>query len=212
MAIRAPEDKAEWSVERSICSARDGSFSAVGQLLDYFREYLLGVANGELSSDLAQKVAPSDLVQETCFQATRDFPRFGGRTENELKAWLRQILIHNLRDVQRRFRQAEKRECSREIPIRESAGRLGGVASSEPTPSEIAINAESKRAVAEALESLPREQKMVVELRSFQNRPFEEVGRTIGKSGEAARKIWARAIEELAEKVANHESRERPAP
>ncbi len=85
MSNHEAEEADDWSVEASICSARDGSFSAVGKLLDYYRGYLLTIANGELSSDLVQKVAPSDLVQETCYQATRRFPQFQGKTDGELK-------------------------------------------------------------------------------------------------------------------------------
>jgi RNA polymerase sigma-70 factor (ECF subfamily) len=82
----------------SIRAARDGSESAVGQLLHHYRGYMLSLANDEISVDLVIKVAPSDLVQETCLQAARDFPCFEGATEAELRAWLRQILS-NLLDL-----------------------------------------------------------------------------------------------------------------
>ncbi|MBY0587155.1 sigma-70 family RNA polymerase sigma factor [bacterium] len=202
-----------WSVEASICSARDGSFSAVGKLLDFYRGYLLTIANGELSSELAQKVAPSDLVQETCYQATRHFPQFEGKTDGELKAWLRQILLNNLRDAERRFRFADKRECAREIPIDANAsgsGWVGQLAASDSSPSSLVANAEIKRILALEIELLSNEQRRVIQLRSLEGLGFEEVGQAIGKSADAARKIWARAIDELADRMARDESRERP--
>ena len=54
------------------------------------------VAADELTADLVAKMAPSDLVQETCLQATRDFPNFEGWSEAELRGWLRKILLNNL--------------------------------------------------------------------------------------------------------------------
>jgi RNA polymerase sigma-70 factor (ECF subfamily) len=209
---RDSEDAAEWSVEASICSARAGSFSAVGKLLDFYRGFLLSVANGELSAELAQKVAPSDLVQETCFQAARGFLRFEGKTEGELKAWLRQILLNNVRDAERRFRRADKRDCSREVPI-DTHGHgsewLTQLATTDATPSNQVAQAEIKAILATEIRTLSQEQRAVVQLRSFEGLSFEEVGQAIGKSADAARKIWARTIDELADRMPRDESGER---
>ncbi len=183
----------DWSVEASIYSARDGSFSAVGKLLDYYRGYLLTIANGELSSDLVQKVAPSDLVQETCYQATRRFPQFQGKTDGELKAWLRQILLNNVRDAERRFRLTGKRDCTREIPIDANvsgSGWIGQLATPDSSPSSMVANAEIKRILAQEIELLSNEQRRVIQLRSLEGMSLEEVGQAIGKSADAARKIW----------------------
>jgi RNA polymerase sigma-70 factor (ECF subfamily) len=209
---RDAEDTEQWSVEASIYSAREGSFSAVGKLLDFYRGYLLSVANGELSSDLAQKVAPSDLVQETCFQAARGFLRFEGKTDGELKAWLRQILVNNVRDAERRFRHADKRDCSREVPLDGSAnssGLVGELVTPDPTPSSQIAHDEIKAILASEIETLSQEQRTVIKLRSFEGLGFEEVGQAIGKSAEATRKIWVRTIDELADRMPRDESGER---
>ena len=148
MSNHEAEHADDWSVEASIYSARDGSFEDIGKLLDCFRVYLLTIANGELSSDLVQKVAPSDLVQETFFQAARGFLKFEGKTDGELKAWLRQILLNNVRYAERRFRLTGKRDCTREIPIDANAsdtGPVGQLATSDATPSSLVANAEIKR-------------------------------------------------------------------
>ena len=68
------------SIEREIgqliAAARGGSASALGQLLEGCRKYLLLVANESLDSDLRPKGGASDLVQETFVQAQRIFERF----------------------------------------------------------------------------------------------------------------------------------------
>ena len=94
--------------------ARAGSAEDLGLLLEYCRAYLLQVANGELDSDLRAKGGASDLVQQTFLEAQRDFPRFHGASADELRAWLRQLLIHNLANFARRYRQAGKRRLDRE--------------------------------------------------------------------------------------------------
>jgi RNA polymerase sigma-70 factor (ECF subfamily) len=153
------------------------------------------------------------LVQETCFQAARGFPKFQGKTDGELKAWLRQILLNNVRDAERRFRLTGKRDCTREIPIDANAsdiGPVGQLATSDATPSSLVANAEIKRILTEEIELLSNEQQKVIQFRSLEGMSFEEVGQAIGKSADAARKIWARAIDELADRMALDESGQWP--
>ncbi len=79
-----------------LAAPRGGSRQALGELLEACRAYLLIVAEQELATDLRRKAGASGLVQETFLQAQRDVGRFQGESENELRAWLRQVLINNL--------------------------------------------------------------------------------------------------------------------
>src|SRR5262249_59475811 len=90
---------------------------ALGQALEACRGYLLLIAQRELDSDLQAKGGASDLVQETLVDALRDFGRFHGESEAELQAWLRQLLLHNLVDFTRHYRQAKKRQIGRELEL-----------------------------------------------------------------------------------------------
>ena len=67
--------------------ARLGSREALGLLLDKCRNYLLAVAHGAHNAQLQSKAGSSDLVQETFFQAQRNFAGFTGTSEAELLAW-----------------------------------------------------------------------------------------------------------------------------
>src|SRR5437870_8093656 len=93
------EGAAQWLAE-----ARAGSPEALGQMLEACRGYLLLVAQRELAPDLRAKGGASDLVQETFLEAQRDFPRFSGRSEAELLAWLRRLLLNNLANFTRHYR------------------------------------------------------------------------------------------------------------
>lgn len=193
-------------VENSIVSARDGSYTALGRLLDHYRDYLLRVANQELASDLAVKVAPSDLVQETFLAAAQGFPCFAGKSEEELRAWLRQILSNKIHNAFRQFQVTEMRRLTRETPLADC---------DEPLPSPRSHGADSPplqlerverlTRLAAAIERLEGDDRRVIELRSFDDLPFEEVGRRLDRSADAARKLWKRAVDRLIAELAEHD-------
>lgn len=104
-------------LERLLAAARDGAPDGLGRLLDACRGYLLLLARQELRDDLRAKGGSSDLVQETCLEAHRDFARFRGTTAAELLAWLRQLLRNNARDFTRQYAGGGKRDPLREVPL-----------------------------------------------------------------------------------------------
>lgn len=200
MAQRRSRFVQQHSVERSLAAAKEGSFAAIGQLLEHYRNYLLRIAGKDLAKDLVCKVAPSDLVQETFIQAAEAFPKFVGATEAELRAWLRQILIHNLRDAEKRWRTTQKRAVSAEAPpAADSDGHVATEARSrEPSPSKLLQTAEECERVQAAISRLSKQYRQVITLRTFDGHSFEEVGAQLGKTADAARQLWSRAVRALA--------------
>jgi len=187
-------------VDVSIAAARDGSLSALGQLLDAYRGFLLCVAKEALATDVRPKLAASDLVQESLLQAVRDFPRFSGKTEAELRAWLKQVLLNNVCDAHRQYHKAERRDVSRETPISEPNSSASGLAVDSHPLSDLATREESLL-VESTISSLGDEYRQVIELRSLEGLAFEEVGRRMNRSSEAARKLWSRAVEKLSHEL-----------
>src|SRR5271163_4886949 len=90
--------------DRLLADARAGSRDALGGILEGCRRYLLAIAERQLDPDLRSKGGASDLVQETFLEAQRDFARFQGSSAEELRAWLRQVLLHNVGAFTRRYR------------------------------------------------------------------------------------------------------------
>src|SRR5688572_10144944 len=97
-------------------AARAGSNDALGEALEACRAYLLFIANEELTPDLQAKGGASDLVQQTFLDAQRDFHRFQGDSDVELRAWLREVLRCNAANFARHHR-AQKRQAAREVPL-----------------------------------------------------------------------------------------------
>jgi RNA polymerase sigma-70 factor (ECF subfamily) len=185
-------------------AARAGSREALGQILEACRGYLLHIADQGLAADLRAKGGASDLVQETFLEAQRDFARFHGNTEAELLAWLRCLLLNNAANFARRYRATGKRQVAREVPLAgsDSSGAVAaGPAAATPSPSMEAMAHEKAEAVARALERLPEDYRRVITLRNQERRDFEEIGRLMGRSTDAARRLWSRAIERLQQEL-----------
>jgi RNA polymerase sigma-70 factor (ECF subfamily) len=194
MGASAPGEHSSGNIEELLGGARAGSSEALGELLEHCRQYLLLVANRQLDARLRGKVGPSDLVQEALLDAQRDFERFAGRSQEELLAWLRRILLNNLANVTRQYRTTGKRQVDREVPLEQ----LSVVPpAKQDSPSTEAIARERAEALERALGRLPEAAREVIQWRNYDRCSFEEIGRRLGRSAEAARKVWVRALEQL---------------
>jgi RNA polymerase sigma-70 factor (ECF subfamily) len=186
-------------LEQAIADARAGSREALGHLLETCRQYLLLVANREVPRALAAKLAPSDLVQETFLKAHREFGQFQGQTEAELLGWLRRILLNSFLSFSRQYQGTVKRQLGRELSIGEAdLGELqNGIASAAESPSAQAIAREQDEGLQKALDRLPASARQLIHWRNHERLSFEEIGRRAGKTAQAIRKAWVRAVKQL---------------
>jgi RNA polymerase sigma-70 factor (ECF subfamily) len=183
---------------RVLGSARAGGPEELGLLLMECRNYLLLVADQRLGADLRGKVSPSDLVQETFLEAQKAFARFDGERQDELLAWLCCILVNNLANARRRYHGTDKRALEREVQFGDGRGAAGGgEAADTPSPSARAAAAEEVAALEAALARLPERYQQVIRLRYHEQMTFQQIGDATGCSAEAARKLWARAVDRL---------------
>ena len=183
-----------------LLAARRGSRAAMGELFESCRNYLLLVTNTSVRGDLKARFTGSDIVQETFLEASRIFGRFAGDSEEELLRWLTRILEHKLGNAVKKHAQAAKRNVSREVPLQIATG--SGVFGPPPvdsglSPSGVFSKDEESSRIQSAIRQLPADYRRVIELRVHQGLPFEEVGKLMDRSGEAARKLFARAIDEV---------------
>ena len=182
--------------------AREGRAPALGQLLELYRGYLTLLARLQLGRRLRSKADPTDVVQSAFLKAHRDFPGFRGTTEAELLAWLRQILATSLAGLVRRYAGTQRRDPARERDLlpeleRSSAALDRGLVAAGESPSEQAAGREQSVRLADALERLPEDYREVLILRHLEERTFPEVARRMGRSVEAVKKLWARALAQL---------------
>jgi RNA polymerase sigma-70 factor (ECF subfamily) len=184
-----------WS-EELLRQARDGNRESVSQIIEGIRDYLLLVANRTVKAELRPKTAPSDLVQEACLDGQRDFAQFGGQSHEELRAWMRQILLSRISHAERHYLRTAKRDPRREIsldperhdesPAREARSGDG-----------MGFDLEDFAQLNEVLPSLSEAYRQVIRLRNWDRLSFDEIGRRMDRSSEAARKLWVRAVARL---------------
>lgn len=185
-----------------LAAARAGSSEALGRVLDACRGYLLLVAGRDLDPELRAKGGASDLVQQTFLEAQGAFGRFRGGSEDELLAWLKHLLRNNLIDFTRRYQVAAKRGVDREVPLTgdDSAVR-DGVAADTPSPSGHAMARERDDSLRAAMDRLPEDYRAVLQLRYDDELSFDDIAARTGRSPEAARKLWARAVARLQQEL-----------
>lgn len=197
-------DSSEHEFYRLLEQARSGDARALGLLIDRYRRYLLKIAFEEGDTDLQAKAGDSDLVQNTCLQAIRGFPGFHGHTSDDLRAWLRQILLNQLGDFKDQFH-TRKRDIGEEVSLQALAGESGHLDGALPddasSPSAQIVRREEADWLDRALLELSELDRRIIEMRQKDGRPFAEIGQILGMSEDAAQKRWVRALHSLQEKV-----------
>jgi RNA polymerase sigma-70 factor (ECF subfamily) len=181
--------------------ARNGEAQALGDLLEHFRPYLSNLARQLLSPALAQKVGASDLFQETCIDAMRDFGAARVQNVVSLEAWLVSLLSNNLKDWQRKFRASQKRDVRRERSLHDTESKIGlkkiTLVSNDPTPPSHIIKKESCDLVKQAMSRLARGYQQIIRWRTEERKSWQEIALQLNRSEAAVRMLWKRAVERL---------------
>jgi RNA polymerase sigma-70 factor (ECF subfamily) len=194
----------EGALATELRAARAGSEPTVWGLLAACRGYLLQVAVDRLDPAVRAKANPSDLVHETLLEAYRDFAQFRGRCEAEWLAWLRRLLIHNIANFERRYLGTAMRRSQREVSLSDQSV-AAAVPAPGPSPSSKVIAGERERALERDIARLADDYRMVILWHHRDGLPFCEIGRRLGRSADAARRLWSRAIDRLQAVQNRHE-------
>jgi RNA polymerase sigma-70 factor (ECF subfamily) len=200
---------ARFNIEEMLAEARRGEANCLGKLLQYYGNYLKLLVATHLDAKLRTRCSPSDIVQESYFEAHRDFKKFRGQTAPEFLAWLRTILVNNLaREVEKHVLSA-KRDVRREVQLdgmqaalERSAARLESVfVDRGPSPSSRADRHERLVALANHLAELPADYREVLVLRHCEGLAFKDIARQMGRSAGAVRMLWLRAIGQIRQQM-----------
>jgi RNA polymerase sigma factor (sigma-70 family) len=73
------------------------------------------------------------------------------------------------------------------------------------TPGSQAIAEEEAAALEAAMSRLPDDYREVIQLRNWQALAFKEIGERMGRSADATRKLWYRAILQLQQEMESDE-------
>lgn len=185
--------------------ARRGSEASLGKLMQLHASYLKLVVAAQLDERLRVRVSASDVVQETFFEAHRDFPAFRGATPEEFLGWLRRILMNNLLRAVELHLKAAKRDVRREVSIdrlrtlgdRSAGGGAGQIPHGGDSPSASMQRREHADTLGAMLGELPADYREVLRLRHQEGLDFAEIGARMGRTAGAVRMLWLRGIKRL---------------
>lgn len=183
--------------------ARRGSPDALGQALEFCRDYLLSIALQELSPQIQARGGASDLVQETFIAAQKGFHQFQGTTVPEWYAWLRQILLRQILYFARTHRDTAKREIGREEMPVDDLVKFGNVPVEWDTPSEDLKSLEQTQQIEQAMTRLPEECRNVLQWRYQDGLSFAEIAMRLQRSENASRQLLLRAIKQMRQELDN---------
>jgi RNA polymerase sigma-70 factor, ECF subfamily len=174
--------------------ARAGSDAALSRLVERFSPRLLAAIRLRLGPGLRAHLESRDVLQETWLKAVSGLDGFEGEEAGSFMAWLARIAANQIRD-RADYHGRQRREAAREerLPPEELDGFAARVRSET---SRLALGEQMAR-LERALLALSPDHREVIVLRKFEERPFAEVGRAMGRSPDACRVLLARAMAAL---------------
>ncbi len=178
-----------------------GNRESLGELLERHRNHLHAIATAQLDRRVRHRIDPSDVVQEAMLAACRDFARFRGRSDQELIAWLRKVLLNCLGHVIEVHLKAEKRDVRREVTLNAITDSVSPLEQTVIDPAESPVTLAKRReraaALSRQLANLRPQYRQVIVLRSLRELSFDEVSERMDRSVGAVRMLWLRAIGKL---------------
>lgn len=193
-----PSDASDISVEGLIQQARNGDEEGLGSLLEFYRGYLLSIANRDIDRDISVKVPPSDVVQNVLAQAHKSYNQFEGDSRLRFTNWLKRILQNEIASVKRQFVRTKKRKLAKEVSLPASHYshnyRDRGLEDSL-TPSRPLVQQESLLLYRTALSRLPDHYRQIIQLRIDDNKSLKEIAELMDGELASIQKLWARAVD-----------------
>jgi RNA polymerase sigma-70 factor (ECF subfamily) len=190
--------------DRLLASAARGSQSDWGALLDRHRARLRRMLALRLDQRLQGRVDPSDILQDTFLEATQRLAEYARQPDMPFYLWLRFFAGQRLLITHRRHLGTGQRDAGREVsvyrgtmPEASSAALAARLLGRESRPSEIAVRAEIKLRLQDALNQMDPLDREVLALRHFEQLTNAETAGILQIQEAAASKRYIRALKKL---------------
>jgi RNA polymerase sigma-70 factor, ECF subfamily len=172
---------------------------------DRYREYLVLLARVLVNPKLRPKLDSSDLVQEALLKAYQALPNYKGKSEPELRAWLREILLNTLKDRWRAIHGPKRDinlEHSLEQALERSSARLEEwLGDSADGPEAKLMKEELLDQIARAINQLPENQRTAVEYFHIHRCTVAEISQEMGLSKKAVAGLIERGVKAIRNKM-----------
>jgi len=183
--------------EHLLLRIRAGDPAARQRLYDRYRPLLQRWAHGRLPQYARDINDTEDLVQITLLRALEHLTEFEARGPGSFLAYLRQILLNQVRlELRARRRHGQKVDIEA-IELAQS---------NEASAVEVLVGAERLRAYEEALSRLDRRVQELIVLRLEFGLSYQQMAAEIGGTPDAIRMTLARALRGMAESFAHEKT------
>lgn len=181
----------EERLDAVVADAVAGDRDALREVLETIRPIVVRYCRARVGTFERSDLSADDVAQEVCLAAVMALPRYRDRGRPFL-AFVYGIAAHKVADAYR----AVGRDLS--YPTETVPERL----SSEPSPEQSAIDADSVTRMSELLEILPETQREILILRVVVGLSAEETAQAVGSTAGAVRVAQHRALARLKSVIA----------
>jgi RNA polymerase sigma-70 factor (ECF subfamily) len=171
--------------------AKQGSDAALSLLYEQCAARLLAYIRLRLGRELRARLESRDILQATLLKSLAHLHELKGEARESLMAWLARIAEHEIRD-RADYHQRQRRDAAREVAIDDAP--LAAAARS--ALSQVILDEQARR-LEDAMDTLLPAHREVILLRSFEELSFPEIAQRLGRSEDAARMLFARAMAAL---------------
>jgi RNA polymerase sigma-70 factor (ECF subfamily) len=150
-------------------------------------------ADRMLPARLRRRVSVADVMQDANLAALEMCEAFESRGDNSFRNWLLRVVELRVRETIRKHAGAARRAVGREVP-REDRAATTQLAGDQATPSQVAIGLETEQIARAAMQALPEDYRDVLRLSREQHLPLKDIAERMGRSYEATKKLYGRAL------------------
>lgn len=166
--------------------AKSGNSASMVDLVEIWRERLLLRIRLMMGPRARDRAESSDFLQDLMVDMLAGLPAFEPRDERSFLNWLIQIAKNNIIDTVRRPREQRFADLA--------VSTVGAVADAGHDDPALAAGArEAEERLVHAIERLPTDMQVVLELREFDGLSFAEIGERMQRTENAAQLLHARA-------------------
>jgi RNA polymerase sigma-70 factor, ECF subfamily len=173
--------------------ALSGSDDALDALYRRFGPRLLAFIRLKMGRGLRARLESRDILQATFLRSFQRLDDFEGTTGRSLLGWLMRIAEREIQD-RADFHGRQQRDARLDADVGDHEDALA--ARTRSALSRLIVDEQTERVDA-ALERLSESHRQVILLRAFEEMSFPEIAKALGKSEDASRMLYARAMTAL---------------